>query len=114
MGRLNREVFEHSRRQAARRREAARMVAFRLATGVDLENVLSSPPAELRRIVLKVERLLERERMRGGARHWSYDLNRHIALGEALGELRTALGGSAERKGSPKNKAAPEGAATIR
>lgn len=28
----------------------------------------------------KVSRLLERERLRGLAGHWSYDFNRHVAL----------------------------------
>ena len=82
----------HGERQRARERQAARMVAFRLATGLDLETAIASSGAELSRAILRVERLLERERQRGWARHWSYDLNRHIALSEALGELRLAAG----------------------
>jgi hypothetical protein len=50
--------------------------------------------------VIRLERLLERERLRGCARHWTYDLNRHIALGEALGQLRAALAGHAIRQGN--------------
>ena len=40
------------------------------------------------RTIKRIERLLERERLRGGRRHWSYDLNRHIALKQALDRLR--------------------------
>jgi hypothetical protein len=97
MGDLCKEAQEYVERRAARQRQAGRLVAFRLATGMDLDRVLASAPAEMHHAVLKLERLLERERLRGWARHWTYDLNRHIALGEALGELRTALAVSAKR-----------------
>lgn len=95
---LRREAAAHGERRAARERQAARMVAFRLATGLDLEAALSSSGVELSRAILRVERLLERERLRGWARHWSYDLNRHIALSEALGELRLVAGGASAAK----------------
>jgi len=91
---LRREAAAHGERRAARERQAARAVAFRLATGLDLDAVLALSGAEILRAILRVERLLERERQRGWARHWSYDLNRHIALSEALGELRLAAGGA--------------------
>jgi hypothetical protein len=34
--------------------------------------------------------MIERERQRGMRKHWSYDLNRHIALKQALDALRPA------------------------
>ncbi|MFN4272169.1 MAG: cytoplasmic protein [Aliihoeflea sp.] len=69
------------------RRGAARLVAFRLATGLDLAAALAARSGERRLTILRVRRLLERERLRGAARHWSYDINRHIALKEALDAL---------------------------
>jgi hypothetical protein len=72
-------------------RQAARMVAFFLATGVDLDAALAGDAAAQRKTVMRLERLLERERLRGWARHWSYDLNRHIALKDALDQLRVAV-----------------------
>lgn len=39
--------------------------------------------ATRRRIVARLARALRAERMRGRARHWTYDLNRHIALHQA-------------------------------
>jgi hypothetical protein len=100
MSGLSEEARHYFEQQTARRKHTARMVAFRLATGVDLDKVLGSAPAELQRTVIRLERLLERERLRGCARHWTYDLNRHIALGEALGQLRAALAGHAIRQGN--------------
>ncbi|WEK52539.1 MAG: hypothetical protein P0Y66_11450 [Candidatus Kaistia colombiensis] len=56
-----------------------------------LPRLLPLPPAELadesdaarRRIVARLARALRAERMRGRAGHWTYDLNRHIALHQA-------------------------------
>jgi hypothetical protein len=44
-----------------------------------------------RRIVARLARALRAERMRGRAGHWSYDLNRHIALSQAYVAERNAL-----------------------
>lgn len=44
-----------------------------------------------RRILAKLARALRAERNRGRAGHWTYDLNRHIALAQAF----RAEGGSA-------------------
>lgn len=62
-----------------------------------LPRLLPLLPAELaddsdvarRRIVGRLARALRAERMRGRAGHWTYDLNRHIALHQAYeGERR--------------------------
>lgn len=62
-----------------------------------LPRLLPLLPAELaddsdvarRRIVARLARALRAERMRGRAGHWTYDLNRHIALHQAYeGERR--------------------------
>ena len=44
-----------------------------------------------RGIVARLERALRAERRRGRAGHWTYDLNRHIALSQALGAERRRL-----------------------
>jgi len=60
-----------------------------------------------RRLCLRLLSALRRERSRGRAGHWSYDINRHIGLLQAYKaeqmRLRTATGGSAANK-----KARPE------
>lgn len=73
--------------KAARAREtifARASAAFFLATGIDLPAAMGAEGKDKVAIRKRVQRLLERERLRGGARHWSYDLNRHIALKQAL------------------------------
>jgi hypothetical protein len=48
-----------------------------------------------RRIIARLARALRAERNRGRAGHWTYDLNRHIALRQAyLAERRWLNGGS--------------------
>lgn len=77
-----------------RQAEARQIAALQLACGMDLASALSSDPETLGPVVKRLERAIERERLRGLRRHWSYDLNRHIALKEVLdrlhGRLRTA------------------------
>ena len=71
-------------------RNAAQLAALFLAGGIDLEEALAEAGHDRARLAIRVERLLERERLRGQRRHWSYDLNRHIALKQALDRLRGA------------------------
>lgn len=64
-----------------------------------LPRLLPMLPAELadesdaarRRIVARLARALRAERMRGRAGHWTYDLNRHIALHQAYEGERQQL-----------------------
>ena len=68
------------------------MWRFRLLCGIDLSDALAAKPGEAIEIIKRVERLIERERLKGLRRHWAYDLNRHIALKQALEHLRQAHG----------------------
>lgn len=47
--------------------------------------------ATARRLIARLERALRAERRRGRAGHWTYDINRHIALMQALKAERAAL-----------------------
>ena len=84
-------LHDETRAFAARKRhegaEARQAAAFFLVCGVDLDDALAAPPREKERLGLRLARLVERERLRGLRRHWSYDLNRHIALMQALKRL---------------------------
>jgi len=64
------------------------MAALHLLCGIDLQRTLQAPPAELGAIVARVRRILERERLKGCRKHWNYDLNRHIALAQAVDRLQ--------------------------
>jgi len=110
---LEEEARSFRTRKDAGHAQAAQVAAFFLMSGIDLDEALSAPPAHQRLIMLRVERLLERERLRGGVRHWSYDLNRHIALKQALDRLIAVNRGCSPVPGSRSlSKAAPIGTAS--
>lgn len=81
-------AFIRGRHQQAA--DARQMAALQILCGVDLAQALTAGPEERGRIVSKLARRLRRERLRGLARHWSYDLDRHIALKQALDRLLAA------------------------
>ncbi len=109
--------------EAGLRSRAAASIAAATAAGVDayvrrrhLPRILPVGPDEIaddsiagrRRIVARLARALRAERNRGRAGHWTYDLNRHIALRQAYLAERRWLDGRMAR--AAKNKAAGSGA----
>ncbi|MBL8584883.1 MAG: cytoplasmic protein, partial [Rhizobiaceae bacterium] len=48
-----------------------------------MDELASADPPGRQRLIARIDRALERERLKGLSRHWSYDLNRHIALKQA-------------------------------
>ena len=88
MERLCSEIGAFARRRDEEHGRARQTAALFLAAGVDLADALTASPVERTRLLLRLERLIERERLRGMRRHWSYDLNRHISLKQALDRLR--------------------------
>ena len=48
------------------------------------EDIFGPEPETTRRILLKLASALRTERARGRAGHWTYDLNRHMGLLQAL------------------------------
>lgn len=84
----NGDIDAFRRAKADRMRNARQTAALFLLCGIDLDAALRARGAERRRIVQRLGRLMERERIKGARRHWSYDLNRHIALAQALERLR--------------------------
>lgn len=76
----------------ARHGEQAReTAALFILCGIDLAQALRSAGEERVRLIARLRRLIERERLKGVNRHWSYDLNRHIALKQALDRLKAGL-----------------------
>jgi hypothetical protein len=67
--------------------DARQMAALQLACGIDFGDLLNAEGETRRKLIEKLTRAIERERLRGANRHWSYDLNRHIALKQALDRL---------------------------
>ncbi|MGN6772271.1 MAG: cytoplasmic protein [Rhizobiaceae bacterium] len=85
---LAEEINDYRREKEKLTAEAGQRAALFLTCGIDLPEVLSAPAAERDRVMLRLQRLIERERIKGARRHWSYDLNRHIAMKQALDRLR--------------------------
>jgi hypothetical protein len=64
------------------------------------DELTSNDPAVAGAIVGRLVRALRAERQRGKAGHWTYDMNRHIALMQALAAERQRLE-ETSRKGGP-------------
>lgn len=99
-----RHLFLASKQQ--RQAHALQLAALQLTCGLDLAATLASGDEERAAGLLRVERMLERERLKGQNRHWSYDLNRHIALKQVCDTLRASLGDPEEQQASPKQNGA--------
>jgi hypothetical protein len=84
---LENEIAAYGARKDAEIAEARQIAALQLSCGIDLSCALRAGEPERARLKLRIARRLNRERMRGLERHWSYDLNRHIALKQALDRL---------------------------
>lgn len=85
MDEASRDIF--LRRKEAEIAESRQRAALQLLAGIDLDRMLGMADRERVRVAARLKRTLERERLKGLRRHWSYDLNRHIALKQALDRL---------------------------
>lgn len=92
--RLREEAKAFGSRQASVAAQARQLAAMQLVCGIDLSMALDAGGDFKAGLVRRIERIIERERLKGMRRHWSYDLNRHIALKQVLDQLRG--GGRAE------------------
>jgi hypothetical protein len=92
MGQFQQDAANHGARKQAETAMAVSIAALQLACGIDLSQALAAAPALQPHLIMRIERALERERLRGMRRHWTYDLNRHIALKRALDMVRAAAG----------------------
>lgn len=66
---------------------AMQRAALQIVAGIDLDKLMTSTGEEKMQLRGRLNRLIERERLKGLRGHWSYDLNRHIALKQALDRL---------------------------
>ena len=77
-----RDAFCRRKRELAR--SAAQQAAFRLCFGIDLEEALAGSTQQRLEAGMRIRRLLRRERLKGAQGHHGYDINRQIALCQAL------------------------------
>jgi hypothetical protein len=87
MTRWNEEKRAFLGAKAAFHAHARQTAALFLVAALDLPALLDATRAEKKKAASRLARLIERERQRGIRRHWSYDLNRHIALKQVLDRL---------------------------
>ncbi len=87
MDELAKDIDDFRQRKATHEAEARQAAALRLSCGIDLHAVVEAVGQQRERMKQRIERQLRRERLRGLRRHWSYDLNRHIALKQVLDRL---------------------------
>ncbi|KAB2692655.1 cytoplasmic protein [Brucella intermedia] len=84
--------IRHARKLVlARKKEnqltAMQRIALQIIAGIDLDEVLKASQEEKERTKRRLKRLMERERLKGICGHWSYDMNRHIALKQAFDRI---------------------------
>ncbi|RCS23542.1 cytoplasmic protein [Phyllobacterium salinisoli] len=75
-----------------RRGEAMQRAALQILCGIDFDALLVAQPQEKAAAIRRLGRLIQRERIKGIRGHWSYDLNRHIALKQALEKVKGSTG----------------------
>lgn len=95
---LQHEIAAFLREKETAATQARQLAALQIACHFDLAEALRADMTTRAKIVRKLERMIERERLRGTRKHWSYDLNRHISLKQALDRLRPDAGKAGARK----------------
>lgn len=88
MQRLQEEAKGFGTQQLRATAQARQVAAMQLVCGIDLSTAIETRGEAQTSLIRRMERILERERLKGMRRHWSYDLNRHIALKQVLDRLR--------------------------
>jgi hypothetical protein len=88
---LDDEIRTFRERRRSEAADAAQLAALQIVCGLDLRAILSGDREQRQKALTTIERMVRRERQRGVQRHWSYDLNRHIALKQACERLRATL-----------------------
>lgn len=75
----------------AERASARQRLALQIFCGENLDTIITLSAADRLNYCRRLKRLIERERIKGGKGHWSYDLNRHIGLKQALDTLQKSM-----------------------
>ena len=101
---LERERDAFCKRKRQEGTAAVQRAAFRLCFGLDLEKVLAGPVRGRREAEMKIRRLLRRERLKGAQGHHGYDINRQIALRQALRLFEENQAGQANTGGMQSDR----------
>lgn len=104
---LQQEIAAFRSRQRDEGACSAQRAALQILCGIDIAEVLEGSSETQRAAKAQIVRLIERERLKGVNGHWSYDLNRHIALKQALDRISGAPPRAAAT-GRPKCRRRPK------
>lgn len=88
MRKISHDIHDFLAARERTRNDAAQMVALQCMCGLDLAALLAGDAGSRATALRQIERQMARERLKGLNGHWSYDLNRHIALKQAAERLR--------------------------
>jgi hypothetical protein len=77
--------------------QARQRLALQIYCNADLDGLIAQDDEAKSHICRRLKRLIERERLKGVKGHWSYDLNRHIGLKQALDTLKSSIQDDAVR-----------------
>lgn len=77
---------------------ACQTVALHLSCGLDLQKILHADATHQITVISRLDRLIQRERLKGLNKHWSYDINRHIALKQIRDRLLSIVTSKTPRK----------------
>lgn len=71
--------------------EARQRLVLQIFCNADLDGLIAQDDESKSHTCRRLKRLIERERLKGVKGHWSYDLNRHIGLKQALDTLKSSM-----------------------
>lgn len=88
------QIFLNQR--VAEQRHATQYAALQICCNIDLHQLMQASISQQKITLIRLNRLIKRERLKGLNKHWSYDLNRHIALQEVRKLLLSATGNTCQ------------------
>ncbi len=88
---LKREIAHFAKSKRAANIEARQRYISLTALGIDFDEARTLVQKDKVCLLRRISRLIERERIKGANGHWSYDLNRHIALKQLRDSLASEL-----------------------
>lgn len=113
---LQRDAGRFARYRQEKAAEAGQRVALSLLCGLDLEDVMTAGKQEKLRLIERVGRLLERERLKGLRRHWSSEppYRAQASPRQAAGNERIGFCGPDRASGIAQMLPSPTGEAAKR
>ena len=98
----DRQIFIEKRKEDTL--HAAQSFALQMSCGIDLLQISAATTETKAIIATKLNRLIKRERLKGLNKHWSYDINRHIALKQVQRRILNMIASDEDAHSPKKNR----------